>query len=331
MNHITSEYLTCSPSTITHVVHALNQGYLTSDFGHNPVASDEVRAAVKAFKQSYSPAVDGVASGVPADDNADFAALDSLKHLADSTRQTRTSDWRKWSQWCTTHQVDPLDASPHQIASYLTEEAADGFKVNILQQRWQAIIQVYDVIAPDRANPARHMLVKQTMKGIRRQKRDEQDSQMTAVTAEDFARIQATARRPWPWEDERQAIVRGTTDLAIIGLMRDGLLRVSEAADLTWKDLEEIGDGSGRLTIRYSKTDQEGEGAVVFVSRQTMGWLMEMREIVIEGPTIFSIGKEAIRRHIARRTPCWPERSLRRPHFKDRHGPGLGRGRREVA
>ena len=64
---------------------------------------------------------------------------------------------------------------------------------------------------------------------------------MTALTAEDFARIQATARRPWPWEDERQAMVRGTTDLAIVGLMRDGLLRVSEAADLTWKDLEEMG------------------------------------------------------------------------------------------
>ena len=48
--------------------------------------------------------------------------------------------------------------------------------------------------------------------------------------------------------------------------VRDGGLRVSEAAALTWKDVERWADGSGRLTLLRSKTDQEGKGAVVAVT-----------------------------------------------------------------
>ena len=55
-------------------------------------------------------------------------------------------------------------------------------------------------------------------------------------------------------------------DVALALTLRDGGLRVSEAAALTWKDVERWADGSGRLTILRSKTDQEGKGAVVAVT-----------------------------------------------------------------
>ena len=48
--------------------------------------------------------------------------------------------------------------------------------------------------------------------------------------------------------------------------MRDAMLRVSEAAVLTWSDIVSEADGTGRLLIRRSKTDAEGEGAVGFLS-----------------------------------------------------------------
>ena len=51
--------------------------------------------------------------------------------------------------------------------------------------------------------------------------------------------------------------VGGDLDIALISLVRDAMLRVSEAADLTWKDIETEADGSGRLLIRRSKTDPE--------------------------------------------------------------------------
>ena len=40
------------------------------------------------------------------------------------------------------------------------------------------------------------------------------------------------------------------------------MLRVSEVAALDCADVERTDDGSGRLTIRRSKTDQEGKGTV---------------------------------------------------------------------
>ena len=54
--------------------------------------------------------------------------------------------------------------------------------------------------------------------------------------------------------------MQGNLDIALISLMRDALLRVSEAAVLTWRDIAAEADGTGRLLIRRSKTDTEGGG-----------------------------------------------------------------------
>ena len=59
--------------------------------------------------------------------------------------------------------------------------------------------------------------------------------------------------------------------------MRDALLRRSEAAALTWRDLETAEDGSGRLAVRRSKTDQDGQGAVLYLSPQTVRDLQAIR------------------------------------------------------
>ena len=64
--------------------------------------------------------------------------------------------------------------------------------------------------------------------------------------------------------------MRGAVDIALISTMRDAMLRVSEAAALCWRDLEQSSDGSGRLLIQRSKTDTEAQGAVAFVSPETM-------------------------------------------------------------
>ena len=38
-------------------------------------------------------------------------------------------------------------------------------------------------------------------------------------------------------------------DIAMIGLMRDARMRVSEAAELTWGDIERVRGGSGRVRV----------------------------------------------------------------------------------
>ena len=46
---------------------------------------------------------------------------------------------------------------------------------------------------------------------------------------------------------------RAALDLAIIGALADGGLRHSEAAALTWGDVELWADGTGQLTIQKGK------------------------------------------------------------------------------
>ena len=80
----------------------------------------------------------------------------------------------------------------------------------------------------------------------------------------------------------------GLRDAALIAVMSDCLLRVSEAVALQVDGLQLESDGTGRLTIGQSKTDQEGEGAVLFVGAPTVSRVRAwMRAASIESGPIF--------------------------------------------
>ena len=83
--------------------------------------------------------------------------------------------------------------------------------------------------------------------------------------------------------------------------MRDGLLRVSEAATLRWGDVELAGDGSGRIRIPESKTDQEAEGVVLYLGPAAVEALLAIRpeEAVIDAVTpVFNLHPDTIRRRL---------------------------------
>ena len=78
----------------------------------------------------------------------------------------------------------------------------------------------------------------------------------------------------------------GLRDAALFSLAYDAGLRVSELVETQVEDLSQAGDGSGRLSIAHSKTDQEGQGALAWVSADTMArvcaWLLAAG--IKEGP-----------------------------------------------
>ena len=204
-------------------------------------------------------------------------AAECRAHLAPATRDKTMSHWREWSIWCDANGVAPLHATHSEVVTFL-KDLAGRIAIRTVEKYLTSIAVTYEAAASDVTNPARHILVLSMIKRLRREK-GRPPAQMTGLTDEDFARIQVTARRPKAWETKHQAYERGTLDLALIGAMRDGLLRAGEAAALRWADLQEDEDGSGTLYIAQSKTDQEGEGAETYVSRQTMRYLRELREL----------------------------------------------------
>ena len=55
---------------------------------------------------------------------------------------------------------------------------------------------------------------------------------------------------------EDTALRRGQLDIALASVLSDAGLRISEAADLRWRDVLDAEDGAGLVYIERSKTDQ---------------------------------------------------------------------------
>ena len=128
--------------------------------------------------------------------------------------------------------------------------------------------------------------------------------QAEALTVEVMAAIRATALQPRRgrggiMETEAYARRRGRLDIALIGLMRDCLLRRSEAAAVRWTHIRADSDGTGRLYIGISKTDQEGEGTLLFVSRQTMRDLDAIKPTDAGDKLVFGLHPKTIGKRIA--------------------------------
>ena len=68
-------------------------------------------------------------------------------------------------------------------------------------------------------------------------------------------------------------------------MIRDALLRRSEAAEVRWKHIAPQPDSSDRLTIPWSKTDQQGEGVVLYLGLPTMKALDRIRPRQQQMPT----------------------------------------------
>ena len=57
-------------------------------------------------------------------------------------------------------------------------------------------------------------------------------------------------------------------DVALLSVLKDGLMRRSETAALTWVDVELRDNGSALLQIHWSKTDPEGEGVILYIGKE---------------------------------------------------------------
>ena len=141
------------------------------------------------------------------------------------------------------------------------------------------------------------------MRGITRAAGGAQ-KQAAGLTAASLAAIRASACVPrkgrgGSMEIRETAQAKGLLDIALTSVMRDGMLRRSEAESVTCGDITEEGDVTGRLTVVRSKTDSEGEGVVLFVSAPTMEALGVVRPSdASAGDSLFGLSDDQIARQV---------------------------------
>ncbi len=209
--------------------------------------------------------------------------------------------WRSFCMWAMVKGVQPLPADPVHVAAYLAERIEElGHRPATLRVAAAAIAFAHRTAGiedPCAGPEVRRMLRSATRMAGRSQKQAE------GLTAEALAAIRSTACKPrrgrgGRLESPQTARARGNLDVAMISLMRDAMLRVSEAAVLIWRDIASAADGTGRLLIRRSKTDAEGEGAVAFVSTATMAALCSIRNEASDDDTVFGLRPNQIAKRI---------------------------------
>ena len=126
--------------------------------------------------------------------------------------------------------------------------------------------------------------------------------QAVALTADVLAVIRLTAVQPRArgrgTETPAQAAERARFDLALVAVLSDGGLRRSEAAALTWGDLQRWDDGSGRITVIRSKTDAEAQGAVVAITPRRHAGLGRHPAGVGDGQKMFGLSESQIDRRV---------------------------------
>ena len=244
----------------------------------------------------------GAGTMVQVSEEARRRITEALKQtLAPTTRINYMSQWRKWETFAGERGYPVLAADPVHLADWITQRADYGQKPGTIRMGLAAVGSVHR--QANLPNPAEDEGVRATMRGITRIAGRAQ-KQAVGLTVASLAAIRATACVPrtgrgGSLETAETAEARGHVDIALISLMRDGMLRRSEAESLTWGDLTEESDGTGRLTVARSKTDPEGEGAVLFVSVPTMEALRAIRPVdASAGDSLFGLSDDQIARRV---------------------------------
>ena len=180
------------------------------------------------------------------------AVSDDTKALITSSVSENTlRNYRFWSKaieaWLGGRSLDD-----GLLADYITGLHAGGKAPSTIAQavaavRWQAKNAGIEIVGE---------VTTRTLAGIRREGKDRGRGQADGLTWSDVERVCAFA--------EMDKSIAGLRDSALIRLMSDCLLRVSEVVAVNLDDLK-----GKTLLVRSSKTDQEGLGEQLYITSDT--------------------------------------------------------------
>ena len=179
-------------------------------------------------------------------------ALDAS--MAANTREAYRIQWAEFDKWCAAHGYQALPAGPETVAAYLVARFEAGAAYSSAQVAKCAIAKVH--AAAGQSSPVT-AAVRQVLQGLRRQAAPQrQAAPMRWEQADAAAQLAA------------QDGLAGLRDAALINVMSDAMLRVSELRALDVEDLE--AEAANTVVIRRSKTDQTAEGVVLALRASTV-------------------------------------------------------------
>ena len=150
----------------------------------------------------------------------------------DTTTRIYAAQWQKWEFWTAANGADSADLS--RLEEYLEEMRERGASMSAIKQARAGVLAFY----------------REWMDSIRKKP--------AGITQDGLEAIRATAPRPRPAilgkrETNAHARVRAQVDVALVSVMRDAMLRPSEAATITWGNISRDHDGSGTVYVQRAR------------------------------------------------------------------------------
>ena len=227
---------------------------------------------------------------------------------APETRRAYASALRTWSAWARDNGVAAFPVAAEALVAFLADRHADGRSPASLRLSVAALARAH--VQAGEADPTKHPGVRSVLKGLGRlagARGAGAPRQARALTAEALVLLRAAkpVRRRKALgglETWDEAMRRQSLDVALAHLLSDAGLRRSEAAALAWRDVERVADGSGRLTVRRSKTDPTGDGQTVALTVLTVRLLGRYARLcgVRADGLVFGLSGEQLSRRLAR-------------------------------
>jgi site-specific recombinase XerD len=219
-------------------------------------------------------------------DQREQEALD--KSLAENTRRAYESDWRDFSSWCAALGAEPLPASVTTLKRYFIDRSSSLSKATLTRR-------IASISRSHRENghvsPTIDPGFRRVMSGLRKMNPVPQAAK-NALLDEDLIEILEQVDDDTP---------QGKRDRALLLIGFTAALRRSELVALDRDDICITREGVA-LTLRHSKTDQEGEGVKIGIPRgnkpatcavtQLAAWLATLN--IESGPVFRRILKNGV-------------------------------------
>ncbi|WP_420466016.1 tyrosine-type recombinase/integrase [Panacagrimonas sp.] len=200
-------------------------------------------------------------------DQSPDAIVERLRRLADdlqlayapNTLKSWRADWRVWTGFCSGRGIAVLPVELPQLRAFLLERIQAGRKRATLEHYLSTLTMIHRLVGLP--SPMDSMEARLMWRGLRREHLTQRQRQAKGLTLRDVETILASLNLTEP---------RDIRDAALIGLAFETMFRRSELVALQIEDFQVEADGSGRIFLRRSKTDQEGQGALQYLSPATV-------------------------------------------------------------
>ena len=172
--------------------------------------------------------------------------------FADNTLRAYRADFKVFSVWCADNEIDPLSASATEIANFVTTQAEHRTTATI-RRRIASISTLLKLNSyPDPTGSPEVILA---LKRIHRQKGRAQ-KQAPPLTRDILEQLIAVTE---------QDLV-GMRDRVLLMLGYETMRRRSELCNFRFEDIEYLTQEKVGIWLRFSKTDQFGQGRFIPIS-----------------------------------------------------------------